>query len=93
MDSNDAEIRRLGAARWRLRLSLLAVMVVAYFAFMIMVAEAREWMGTQIIAGLSRGMLFGGALIILAWVLIFIYVQWANRVYDPAMKRIRGEQK
>ena len=93
MDQHESEIRRLGAARWRLGLSLLAVMTVAYFTFMAMVAEAREWMGTQITAGLSRGILFGIGLIVLAWLLIFIYVQWANRVYDPAMKRLRGEVK
>ena len=92
MDSNESEIRRLGRARWRLAMVLLAIMTVAYFVFMLMVAEARDWMGTLIVAGLSRGILFGVGLIILAWALIFIYVQWANRVYDPAMKRLRGEQ-
>ncbi len=92
MDSNESEIRRLGRARWRLAMVLLAIMTIAYFVFMLMVAEARDWMGTLIVAGLSRGILFGVGLIILAWALIFIYVQWANRVYDPAMKRLRGEQ-
>ena len=92
MDSNESEIRRLGRARWLLAMVLLAIMTIAYFVFMLMVAEARDWMGTLIVAGLSRGILFGVGLIILAWALIFIYVQWANRVYDPAMKRLRGEQ-
>ncbi|MCC6545589.1 DUF485 domain-containing protein [Candidatus Sumerlaeota bacterium] len=74
-------------------MALLAVMTAAYFLFMVMVAEAREWMGTLVVDGLSRGILFGMGLIFLAWILIFIYVVWANRVYDPAMKRLREERR
>jgi len=41
----------------------------------------------------SRVLGFLGALVIIAaWVLIWIYVRWANKHYDTAIETLRGEQ-
>jgi uncharacterized membrane protein (DUF485 family) len=37
--------------------------------------------------GLSLGILLGALVIVAAWTLTFVYVSWANRVYDPALSR------
>jgi hypothetical protein len=31
--------------------------------------------------------------IVAAWVLTFIYVNWANRVYDPALAALRSHHE
>jgi uncharacterized membrane protein (DUF485 family) len=39
--------------------------------------------------GLSLGILLGVVVIVTAWVLIWIYVRWANAHYDAAVARLR----
>jgi uncharacterized membrane protein (DUF485 family) len=41
------------------------------------------------VPGLSVGILLGALVIVAAWVLIGIYVRWANRHYDTAVDALR----
>jgi len=43
------------------------------------------------VPGLSLGILLGALVILTAWVLIVVYVRWANRHYDTAIAAIRRE--
>lgn len=84
------ELRRLAARRWRLAVALTAVMVAAYFGFILLVAFDKPLAGTLIAGGdVSLGIVLGAALIGLAPVLTAIYVRWANRHYDVEVARIR----
>ena len=58
---------------------LSAVMIVIYFGFILLVAYHKPLLGTQIVPGLSWGILLGALVIISAWVLTLIYVLAANR--------------
>lgn len=78
----EALVRRLTAARLKVATVLTAGMVVAYFGFVLLVAFAKPAMGTLLVPGLSLGILLGAAVIVAAWVLTFLYVRWANGVYD-----------
>ena len=40
-------------------------------------------------ASLSLGTLLGALVIVTAWLLIWIYVRWANRHYDARVKSLR----
>jgi len=40
----------------------------------------------------SVGILLGAAVIVLAPVLTAVYVRWANRHYDPAVKELRRDR-
>jgi uncharacterized membrane protein (DUF485 family) len=42
-----------------------------------------------VMPGLSWGILLGALVIVAAWVLTYIYVRWANTVYDKAIERLR----
>ena len=94
MPQMDDELRRLVAKRWRVGGALTAIMVVAYFGFILLVAFDKETAGT-LIAGdrVSVGIVLGAALIVLAPVLIAIYVRWANRSYDPQIEAARGRRE
>ena len=87
------ELAKLVARRWRVGALLTAVMVIAYFGFILLVAFDKETTGT-LIAGdrVSIGIVLGAALIVLAPILIAIYVRWANRKYDPAVQALRDER-
>ena len=42
-----------------------------------------------ILPGLSIGILLGALVIVTAWLLIWIYVRWANEHYDAALEALR----
>ncbi len=62
-------------------------MMVAYFGFILLVAFDKPLLGRLVVPGLSLGILLGALVIVVAWVLIWIYVRWANRT---TTRRCRG---
>jgi uncharacterized membrane protein (DUF485 family) len=79
----------LAAARWRVAIILTIAMMVVYFGFILLVAFNKPLLATPIGPGLSLGMLLGILVILAAWVLIWIYVRWANTHYDAAIAGMR----
>ncbi len=85
---NVDDMRVLDSARWRIAISLTAAMMVLYFGFILLVAYNKPLLTRLIVPGLSVGVLLGALVIVAAWVLIWIYVRWANRHYDAALAAI-----
>ena len=44
---------------------------------------------TNLVPGLGLGILLGALVIVAPWVLIWIYVRWANRHYDAVVAGLR----
>uniref|UniRef100_A0A7C2C2S0 DUF485 domain-containing protein n=1 Tax=Thermus islandicus TaxID=540988 RepID=A0A7C2C2S0_9DEIN len=86
----EKELEALVAERWRMALILTGAMLLIYLGFVLLVAYAKEFMGSQIVPGLSWGILLGALVIVSAWVLNWIYTRWANAYYDERVKRILG---
>ena len=89
MDDRGASLRTLAAAQWRLALSLTAAMMAIYFGFILLVAFDKPLLGTLLLPGLSLGTLLGALVIVAAWLLIWIYVRWANSHYDTTVTTLR----
>ena len=91
MDREEiARHRAVMARRWRIGATLTALMMLAYFGFIALVAFAKPTAGTLIGDGrVSLGIVLGAAVIVLAPILTAIYVRWANRHYDAAVKALR----
>jgi len=87
--SDQEELRALDASRWRIAVALTAAMMVLYFGFILLVAYAKPLLTRPLVPGLSLGILLGALVIVAAWVLIWIYVRWANRHYDVAIEAYR----
>ncbi len=83
------ELRRLDTARRRVATILTVLMMVLYFGFILLIAYAKEFLATLILPGLSLGILLGALVILAAWVLILVYVGWANRHYDTVIAGLR----
>jgi uncharacterized membrane protein (DUF485 family) len=64
-------------------------MMVVYFGFILLVAYNKPFLSRLIVPGLSVGILLGALVIVAAWVLIWIYVRWANQHYDTAVDALR----
>jgi uncharacterized membrane protein (DUF485 family) len=84
----DSRLRELDRARWRMALALTCAMVVIYFGFIALVAFGRPVLAIQVTPGLSLGILLGALVIVASWVLTWVYVRWANSVYDPAVRAL-----
>jgi uncharacterized membrane protein (DUF485 family) len=82
-------LRRLDAARWRVAIGLTAAMMTLYFGFILLIAYNKPLLAMTVTPGLSVGILSGALVIVAAWVLIWIYVRWANLHYDAAVDAIR----
>jgi len=92
MSEKQRALEALAAAQWKLALRLTAAMMVVYFGFILLVAWAKPLLTRQLAPGLSLGILLGALVILAAWVLIWIYVRWANSHYDSSVARIRGSR-
>jgi uncharacterized membrane protein (DUF485 family) len=84
----DPRVRDLDRARWKIALSLTGGMVLLYFGFIALVAFGRTVLAIQVMPGLSLGILLGALVIVASWVLTWVYVRWANSVYDPAVREL-----
>jgi uncharacterized membrane protein (DUF485 family) len=82
-------LEAVSAARWRIAIALTAAMMTAYFGFVLLVAFNKPLLGRLLAPGLSLGMLMGAGVIVVAWVLTWTYVRWANRHYDAALAGLR----
>jgi uncharacterized membrane protein (DUF485 family) len=85
----DATLRPLARARTRIALTLTAAVVAVYFGFILAVAFARPALARLLAPGLSLGILLGATVIVAAWLLTWVYVRWANTIYDPALRKLR----
>ena len=83
------DFRHVDASRRRVAGGLTVAMMVIYFGFILLVAYAKPFLTQPILPGLSLGILLGALVIVAAWVLIWVYVRWANTHYDTAIDAAR----
>jgi uncharacterized membrane protein (DUF485 family) len=92
MTDSRTDLQRLDAARRRVAGSLTIAMMVIYFGFILLIAYAKPTLTEPIVPGLSLGILLGALVILAAWLLIWIYVRWANTHYDRAIAGMRTRE-
>jgi uncharacterized membrane protein (DUF485 family) len=89
MTISDSGLRVLAATRWRVALTLTAIMVIVYFGFVALIAFDKPLLALRITPGLTLGILLGVLVIVSSWLLTWVYVRWANTRYDPELHRLR----
>ena len=82
-------IERIALSRRRVTGALTAAMMALYFGFILLVAFDKGLLARPVAPGLSLGILLGVLVILAAWVLVGIYVVWANRSYDRRIAALR----
>lgn len=85
-------LEHISASRRRVTGVLTAAMMALYFGFILLVAFDKALLGRLVAPGLSLGILLGVLVILAAWVLVGIYVVWANRSYDRRIAAFRRGQ-
>lgn len=82
MNDHEQRLHAISAHRWRIAFVLSAIMLVAYYGFILLVAFDKPLLASRLNDGLSLGILLGALVIVFAWVLTIVYTKWANGVYD-----------
>ena len=84
--------RQLVRRRRRLAWSLTAIMVAAYFGYILLIAFDKALLATPIAGGATTiGIPIGFGLILLGILLTAIYVRIANREHDALLAEILAE--
>ena len=89
-DASEAALEALAAKRLRIGVILTVGELIVYFGFILLVAFNKGGLSRLITQGLSVGILLGVLVILATWVLTWVYVGWANRVYEPEIARLKG---
>ena len=91
MSDHDSQLKALSQERMRYAVLLTVTMIAIYFGFILLVAYNKPLMGSLLMPGLSVGIFLGALVIVVTWLLTWIYVRWANRVYDPRLAALRRQ--
>ena len=89
MEDSHEEVRVLARARWRIAILLTAIMVVMYFGFIALIAYDKTLLATQIVPGLTVGILLGVLVIVVSWLLTWVSVRWATTHYAARLEALR----
>lgn len=90
--ASDPRFRALVTRRNRFAAALSAVVLLAYFGFVLLVAFAKPLLARPLAGGAtSLGIPIGLGVILLAIALTGAYVRRANREFDPEMARLVAE--
>lgn len=89
------DFKALVKKRWTVSFSLLAALFVGYYGYILLVATNKAWVSQPVSEGsvVTRAIPLGIGAIVLAWVLVAVYVYWANASYDPEVKRLKDQLK
>jgi len=91
------DFKALVRKRWTVSFVLLAILFVGYYGFILLVSFNKELMARTVSsepgAVTTVGIPLAIAVIVLAWILVAVYVYWANAAYDPEVERLKGQLK
>ena len=90
MQNHVKTLEDVAAERWRIPMWLTGIMMFIYFGFILLIAFNKSFLATIVTPGLSLGILLGSLTIIAVWVLTYIYVNWANNVYDVNVAKLQA---
>jgi uncharacterized membrane protein (DUF485 family) len=89
--------RALVRIRWTVSFSLLALLFIGYYGYILLVATAPSIVARRLSdapdAVTNVGLVLGIGTLVFAWILTAVYVIWANRVYDPEVERLKIQLK
>lgn len=83
------EFRRLLMARRNFIIPATAFFLVYYFALPLTNGLAPSLMNTKIIGNINLAYLFALSEFVMAWILAYVYIRRANRVFDPLAAAVR----
>lgn len=95
---NNPKYRELVSKRSKFAWTLTIIMLVVYYAFILLIAFSPEILGASLSGGMTTiGIPVGMAIIVFAFAMTGIYVRRANGEFDELLKEVKkdieGEMK
>ena len=85
------DFKALVRKRWTVSLVLLALLFVSYYGFILLIAEAKDFVSQKIGEVTTLAIPLGITAIVAAFLLTAFYVVWANKSYDPEVDRLKAQ--
>ena len=85
------EFRHLVSRRWAVSLTLLVLLFVTYYGYILLIPYAPDLMKAKIGEVTTAAIPIGIGVIVIAFALTAFYVFWANTLYDPEVNRLKGQ--
>ena len=85
------DFKALVKKRWSVSIVLLALLFVSYYGYILLIANAKEFVSQKIGEVTTLAIPLGIAAIVAAWLLTAFYVVWANQKYDPEVERLKSQ--
>jgi uncharacterized membrane protein (DUF485 family) len=91
---NNPNYQKLVSTRSSFAWILTIIMLVVYYAFILLIAFSPETLGASLSGGMTTvGIPVGLAIIIFAFALTGIYVKRANSEFDDLLKKVKDDVK
>jgi uncharacterized membrane protein (DUF485 family) len=85
--------RHLVARRWLVSAVLTLLLFGLYYGYILLIGYDKALLSRRIGEYTTLGIPIGVGVIVLSWVLTVIYVVWANRSYDPEVRKLKEQLK
>jgi uncharacterized membrane protein (DUF485 family) len=91
---NNPNYQKLVSTRSSFAWKLTVIMLVVYYAFILLIAFSPETLGASLSGGMTTvGIPVGLAIIIFSFALTGIYVKRANSEFDDLLKKVKDDVK
>ncbi|AYV56796.1 DUF485 domain-containing protein [Leptospira kmetyi] len=86
---DEPEFKKLVSTRWIVSFTLLALLFVSYYGYILTVAFYPELLVRKVGSFSNVGILASALVILFSWFLTLIYVVWANQSYDKNVNSLK----
>ena len=92
---HDPEFQNLVKKVTTVSLLFTAAIMFVYYTFILLLAYGKDLLSKPLSAGSATtlGIPIGIGVIFAAWILTGLYVYWANKNYDPMVKKLREKYR
>jgi uncharacterized membrane protein (DUF485 family) len=91
---NNPNYQKLVSSRSSFAWTLTVIMLVVYYAFILLIAFSPETLGASLSGGMTTvGIPVGLAIIIFSFAMTGIYVKRANSEFDDLLKKVKDDVK
>ncbi len=87
----NEEFKSLAKQKNTISLILTILELFIYFGFISLIAFNKPFLASKLSGAITVGIPIGIGVIVLSWILTGIYVNWANKKYDPMVENVKNK--
>jgi uncharacterized membrane protein (DUF485 family) len=84
------DFKALVGRRWTVSIVLTILLFVVYYGYILLIAANKAAVSQKVGEFTTLAIPLGVSVIVVAWILTFLYVLWANAKYDPMVTELKS---